>query len=444
MSNAKQKTRIRFPGLLEHQQHVIQNLKPLNALVWGAQCGKTRISLYTQGAYLFDHKGSDNIWIDRDGKFARDAFRLAGALLPKELIKDKSKIDLRYELVNGSVWSFFSGLEPDAFRGKTRHSAVFNEAAYVKPEGWKEVIAPRLRGWALFNTTPKGRRNWTFTDIWADAGAKPHLWYRSQISSVQNTFIPDWQKALWKETLTDSLYRQEILAEFVSDFGQFFSPHPKCWTGRFESYDPNGRYAAGLDYAKVNDFSAYAIIRIDTFPRRFVALGRLPHMDYTAQEPILERTLKQFGNPTTLADASEEMMNERLRKLLCKVEDFHFGATSKQYVMNGLRVVMEKGEVTMPPSAKRIRALKDEGIIIPYPDINVYSREQKQNADWLDDEIEFFEPYIQGGVLKFGARGTHHDDLLAAMMLANEAANQSMQGASGGIVVSSGGRGRKF
>lgn len=435
---------IRFPELYPHQATLAQNLKRMNFLAWGAQAGKTRSSLYLLAAHALDRKATDNAWIDRDGKFARDAFRKIGVLLPKELIADKSKMDLRYELVNGSVLSFFSGLEPDAFRGKSRHAVIFNEAAFIKEEGWTEVIAPRLRGWALFNTTPKGRRNWTFK-LWNEAGNKPELWYRSHFPTTANPSISASQIAAIKATMADALFRQEILAEFISDFGQFFNPHPKCWVGRFEEYDPKGTYAAGLDYAKVSDYTAFAILRIDTFPRRFVALGRLPHMDYTAQEPILEAKLKQFGNPQTLADASEEMMNERLQARGCRVEDFHFGEASKQYVMNGLRVAMEKVEVTMPPSAKRIAAMRGDGIAIPYPDISRYTAEQQQAAVWLDDEIEFFEPYIRAGRLQFGARGSHNDDILAAMMLANESANRVMAGSSGGVVlVSSGGKGKRF
>src|SRR5579885_2843206 len=129
--------KIRFPPLFEHQQPLVAgSLKRLNFLAWGAQCGKTRVSAYLQAAFALDVAGTDNVWIDRDGKFARDAFRKFGVLIPRELVKDRSKIDLYYKLANDSEISFFSGLEPDAFRGKSRHSAVFNEAAFIREEGW--------------------------------------------------------------------------------------------------------------------------------------------------------------------------------------------------------------------------------------------------------------------------------------------------------------------
>jgi hypothetical protein len=439
------RVQIRFPALFDHQLPLITgSLKRLNFLAWGAQGGKTRVSSYLQAAYALDVGNTNNVWIDRDGKFARDAFRKFGALIPKELIKDASKIDLYYRLANDSEISFFSGLEPDAFRGKTRHTAIFNEAAFLKAEGWHEVIAPRLRHWALFNTTPKGRRNWTFP-LWTEAGNHPENWFRSHYPSTANPKIPPSVIAEIKRTMADSLFRQEILAEFISDFGRFFNPNPKCWTGKFEPHDPKARYAAGLDWAKHKDYSAFAILRVDTFPRRLVCFGRLPHMDYTAQVPILDRIFKGFGNPNILADSSEDTANELMIQRGCRLEEFVFSQSSKQYVMDKLRVALEQTELLMPPTAKRIKELKDDKIVIAYPDINVYTEEQTQAATWLDDELEFFEPYLRGGRLQFGARGTHNDDLLAALMLANEHASRVLSGMTSGVIhVSTGGAGKRW
>jgi len=47
--------------------------------------------------------------------------------------------------------------------------------------------------------------------------------------------------------------------------------------------------------------------------------------------------------------------------------------------------------------------------------------------------------------LQFGARGTHNDDLLAALMMANEGANRTLEGSFGGVIhVSSSGRGKRW
>jgi len=58
------------------------------------------------------------------------------------MIAEESRVDLYYRLTNGSTWSFFSGLEPDAFRGERRSAAVFNEASFIPLEAWQEVIHP--------------------------------------------------------------------------------------------------------------------------------------------------------------------------------------------------------------------------------------------------------------------------------------------------------------
>lgn len=443
-----ERTKVIFPKLLDHQQEALDNLKALNWLCWGAQGGKTRLCMYAQTAFALDVPRTDNIWIDRDGKFARDAFRLAGALYPADLVRDKSKVDLRYELVNGSVHSFFSGLEPDAFRGKTRNSAVFNEFAFLPQaaaeSSWREVIAPRLDGWAIFNSTPKGRRHFSF-ELWVEAGNQPDLWQRSHYPTTANPRISAARIEMARRILSESQFRQEILAEFVSDFGRFFNPNPKCWTGKFESHDPKGKYVAGLDWAKHKDYTAFAILRIDTFPRRLVHVGRLPHLDYTAQVPILAAMFQKFGNPPILADASEDTANELMQRAGCNIEEFVFSQSSKQYIMDKLRVAVEQAEIVMPPSPKRVKELQEEKIAIPPADTSAYTQEQLQATMWLDDEFEFFEPYLRGGRLQFGARGAHHDDILAALMMANEKASRVLSGAAGGIVhISSGGRGLRM
>ena len=297
---------IQFPNLFRYQREVIVDPRSLKVLCWGAQAGKTRLSLYTQSAYVLSKGDRKNAWITRDGKFARDEFRMASALIPKYFLSEPpNRSDLVYRLKNGSEWWFFSGLEPDAFRGRSWASAVFNEASYCKQEGWTEVVAPRLRDWALFNFTPKGQRNWTFSDLWRRAGNDPKNWFRSKVATLDNPTVKREIIEALKYTIPDAAYQQEILAEFVSDFGRFFNPRPKCWTGGFEAHVKNARYAAGIDWAETRDFTALAIRRVDVLPHRLVFFKRLAHMEYTAQIPILAPLLKSYGNPVCLADASE-------------------------------------------------------------------------------------------------------------------------------------------
>lgn len=419
---------IQFPFLLEYQKPVINDPRPFKVLNWGAQAGKTRVSLYRQAAWNVSVGNTRNLWVTRDYKFAKEEFRLAGALLPKELLEERNKSDLFYRLKNGSSWWFYSGLEPDAFRGWKWNSAVFNEAAYCKPEGWTATVSPRLRGWAIFNFTPKGRRNWTFTELWHKAGLDPNNWLRSHVTSYDNPTNKPKELALARGLMSDALFRQEILAEFISDFGQYFNPKPICWTGKFEPYHQGARYVAGLDWAEIRDFTALAIMRIDVLPRRLVYFERLPHMEYTAQIAPLVARLKQYGNPPCFADASESTANQLMRQAKAKVEDFHFTAQSKPFICDQLRVVFEQGQILMPSQEAAA------------------TEEQRLQAQWLADEISFFEPHFVGGRLVLGTRGEHHDDILMAMAMANEKARAILPGGDdqGFAYLSVNGRGRRF
>lgn len=407
------KVRIRVSGgLLGHQRELVDCFRRRNLLVWGAQAGKTRISLALQAIYALGNPLTNNIWVDRDGKFARKAFRLASHLIPAARIKECSKIDLCYRLENGAEWWFYSGLEPDAFRGDPRHSAVFNEAAYCQPEGWTEVVAPRMRGWALFNTTPKGTRNWTF-GLWQDA--ERYKWFRSQKPSAANPTISPAVLLEAKLSMPEGLYRQEILAEFVSDLGRILNPCERFWSGAFEAYDPKGRYAAGIDWAKVRDWSAWAIRRIDTIPHRLVDFGRLPHMDYTAQVPLLAAKLKQYGDPPCLADASEQAVNELMRQAGARLEEFRFTAQTKLDLVGALRIAVEKPELVVPRPARTGEAPR-------------WTEERERAAGQLADEITYFEPHVTRGSIRYEAQAGHNDDLLMAVALSGEAAKRAALG----------------
>lgn len=422
------RTKAKFPNLFTYQFEALTDPRNYKVLDWGAQAGKTRFSLYAQAGYVIKADAKNSVWVTRDGKFAREEHRMASRLIPKEMLAEPpNRSDLVIRLKNGHNWWFYSGLEPDAFRGRSWHSAVFNEASYCKPGGWYEVVAPRLRGWALFNFTPKGQRNWTF-DIWGQAGNNPAEWFRSHVTTLQNRTINPKQIEMLRRITSEASYRQEILAEFVSDFGQYFNPKPVCWTGKFEPYQQNARYAAGLDWAEIRDFTALAIIRIDVLPRRLVYFERLPHMEYTAQIAPLVARLKQYGNPPCFADASESTANQLMRQAKAKVEDFHFTAQSKPFICDQLRVVFEQGQILMPGQE------------------SAATEEQRLQTQWIADEISYFEPHFVGGRLVLGTRGEHHDDILMAMAMANERARAMLPGgeADGFAYLSVAGRGRRF
>lgn len=415
----------RFPSLFPYQSAALDNPRNLKVLDWGAQAGKTRFSLCAQAAYVLWSGKRQSLWVTRDGKFAREEHRMAYQLVPKEYVAENNKTDGFIHFKNGHKWWFFSGLEPDAFRGRSWHSVVFNEASTYGSAGWNEVVLPRLRGWAIFNFTPKGKRNWTF-GLWNQAGDNPKDWFRSQIPTTSNPTIDTGQIELIRRTSSEAYYQQEILAEFVADSGQYFNPAAACKTGKFEAYNSRGYYVAGIDWAERRDYTALCILRIDTLPRRLVFFARFPHMEYVEQIAPLARKLKEYGNPPALGDASNTTGNQLLRERGCDVQDFSFGKISKSFICDQLRVAFEKAEIVYPVEA------------------NARNLEEKLQCQWLEDEAKYFEPHFVGGKLKLESRGVHHDDILMALAEAWERARlvAPLHSEEPLAYLSTGGRGR--
>lgn len=78
--------------------------------------------------------------------------------IPPELIENKTKLDMRIDLHNGSQIKLLGSDMVDRIVGTNPYGIVFTEYSLHKPEVW-EYLSPILAengGWALFNGTPRG------------------------------------------------------------------------------------------------------------------------------------------------------------------------------------------------------------------------------------------------------------------------------------------------
>ena len=79
-----------------------------------------------------------------------------------------SETERRIDLPGGGMIAVRSAFAPDYLRGDGLDLAVFDEAAFMRPEIWTEIVRPMLvttLGSAVFLSTPRGA-NW-FSDLFA-------------------------------------------------------------------------------------------------------------------------------------------------------------------------------------------------------------------------------------------------------------------------------------
>jgi phage terminase large subunit len=108
-----------------------------------------------------------------------EGIRFIDGTFPPDLVKRKNDTDMSLELANGSIVQFVGSDNYDGLVGSNPIGVTFSEFALSKPSAWNYIrpILTANGGWAVFNTTPRGR-NHAF-DLWRTSEKQPG-WFRQQ------------------------------------------------------------------------------------------------------------------------------------------------------------------------------------------------------------------------------------------------------------------------
>ena len=159
-------------------------------------------------------QGRRVIWdgIDNDGFKFLDH-------IPKGLIKQAHKVDMKIELTNGSIIQIIGTDKFDKVRGSNPIGCVFSEFAYQNPKAW-DVVRPILRlngGWAAFNSTMFGKNH--FYNLLEMAKHNPD-WY-VDIVTVEDSLDENGERYVpekWIDQDRAEGYSEEmILQEYYCD-----------------------------------------------------------------------------------------------------------------------------------------------------------------------------------------------------------------------------------
>jgi hypothetical protein len=243
--------------------------------------------------------------------------------------------------------------------------------------------------------------------------AKMYMFWRSgENANLASWVTPEYlklQRSRWPAHIFGRLHLNEWS---VDETTRVFRVPQECRSGTFEDIVsgtayPGNAYCVGIDLAKLRDFTAWAVIRKDVKPFRLVDCGKLPHIDYTRQVELLAATLKRFGNPKALVDASGAgtAVIELMRQHGLNVEEIKFTNESKARMVTDLEIGFEQRNLVLPSTGRTLdecRAVHD-----------------------LEAELFNFEPTVlRSGSLRYEAASGYHDDLVMALCLAYAGASR--------------------
>jgi len=283
---------------------------------------------------------------------------------------------------------------PVSLLGEGLDWLIVDEASRLKPVIWESHLSQRLidkKGWALLISTPKGK-GWFF-DLFR-RGQKDDPDYSSwNYPSNNNPHLDAAMIERERSRLPQRVFNQEYGGEFIEGSGAVFRNVRECATGKLKSeptiYDE--RFYAGLDLAKVED---YTVLVIMTKDHEVVYFDRFHRIDWSTQVNRIYAATQKYNKAPIYVDSTGagEPVFETLRRAGCRVEPYTFTQASKAALINNLSLMLET---------------KD--IILPRPDI------------WpeLVDELEAFQYSVtDAGNVRTGAPYNTHDDCVIALALA--------------------------
>lgn len=362
----------------------------------GRQFGKTFLAMNIILKWALEDNGSVSMFVAPVYSQAKRVFsELVNAIAGSGLTTQVNKSELIITLINGSIIYFRSGEREDSLRGYTLDYLIMDEAAYQREGVWKTVLRPTVLvngKKVLFISTPKGK-NW-FYEIAMRGENEDYQQYQTyHATSYDTPFITQEELQEAKLSLPDSIYKQEILAEFIDDGGEVFGNlKANCVLNSYPSKETNEKYFAGLDVGRANDYSVLTILNSKG---EVVRIYRQRQNSWNVIVSDVVRNLKEFGARCLIeVNGVGDPIFEQVKKQYPNVEAFITTNDSKQNMIEDLILQLNETKLSLPT--------------------------QELNSDLYKELSTFTYEYSpKTRRVRYGSPAGFHDDMVMSLALAN-------------------------
>ena len=356
------------------------------ALVEGAtKTGKGHAGM----AWLFEQaavvaKAMNYWWVAPVYPQSAIAYRRLKEALPNGLYKANDS-DMTITLPNRRMIWFKSGEKADNLFGEDVGAAIIDEASRLRQEAWYAVRSTLTftRGPVRIVGNVKGRKNWFYQLCRKAEAGEPDMVYRRFTSeqAVDAGVLDAGEIEGARRDLPENIFRELYLAQASDDGGNPFGID--AIQSGITKLSTKPAVAYGVDLAKSVDYTV--IIGLDEDGRvcmfyRFQA----PWQETITRIRDVIKKVPAMVDSTGVGDPILEALQRGGGK---NYEGFKFSSESKQKIMEGLAVAIQRAEVFYP-----------DGAIV--------------------SELESYEyEYTRTGV-KYSAPSGQHDDTVCALALA--------------------------
>lgn len=286
--------------------------------------------------------------------------------------------------------------KPDSLVGVALKTLRIDEAALVRNNIWSMVLRPMLADYkapAYFYSTPRGK-NW-FYDLYMRGMAGDRDWKSWRQPTSINRYIQSDEILEMKKDMTEIMFTQEVMADFLSDETGVFKKIRQCTVGKYKDAIDGRFYVMGVDLAKTVDFTVLTVM--DSVTREIVAWERFHDLAWGIQKVKIQELAITYNNALCVIDSTGlgDPIVEDLQRSGLSIwyegdkPGFKFTNSTKNSLIQNLAICLEQRRITFP------------------------------NEPILIDELNSYEYQItDGGKITYGAPDGKHDDSVISLALA--------------------------
>lgn len=370
-------------------------------LTTGRQWGKTMLGMNLLLKWALSVNGSTNMWVSPIYKQSKRVMDLMfNAIKETPVLQSINRSEMVIELINGSKIIFGSAEREDNLRGWTLDHLVVDEAAFIKDEVWDTVLRQTVlvKGKrVLFISTPKGK-NFLYSLYIRGIDQTNENYLSLRGTSYDTPYISKEELDEAKDTLSEHIFQQEIMAEFLDNGGEVFTDIDKyCVIPQWKNPEQGVNYYGGLDLGRTNDYTVLSIFD-ENGNVVFMWRDRQKSWDYIVGE-VVKHVKRYKANLLIEVNNIGDVIYEQVRKQYKNTDPFITTNDTKQNVIEDLLFGLNKGEVYLP-SEKLFPSL--------YGELKVFT----------------FDYSPRTRRITYKAKEGHHDDCVMSLAIAYNCVKQ--------------------
>ena len=272
---------------------------------------------------------------------------ISNVLQNTPIVQSDNKSELEIRLVNGSSIKFLSIQNYDAIRGYTFDYLMIDEAAYVPPNVFQQVLQPTMlaRGRKMvLCSTPRGI-NYFYDMYMRGMDQDDDTTISFKFDYTANPYFNLDEIEAIRKQLPDGIFRAEYLGEFSENSTVFGNVRGVCIHSEWPK--ANGNLFCGIDVALFQDWCVATILDasgnlVDMYRSKTASINKL--------NSELEEFLNKWKPTKTLIELNNTGISvyEYLQPRVRGVEGFKTTAVSKPDLINQLQNSIEEKRIKLP------------------------------------------------------------------------------------------------